>query len=217
MPRYTVCPYYIDENKLTISCEDVIRRFDCFDDKWGYMDSYCDAAWYECPYAANMNLAYEEQEKGDDKAVEKNKTQALETEVKGLHVKLGRAEKKIERMQKKIDELRSVNQSFINVNENLEKQKKEFYKRWRDAKDIVDKRNEELEQQIAKLVIIYEQRMCYLIEMYAPDKILVEDSVAEWAGDKEFALVHDADPEHGRYWKVVFKEDVKDKNVPDGE
>lgn len=33
MPRYTLCPYYKDENKKSISCEDAIRRFDALNSK----------------------------------------------------------------------------------------------------------------------------------------------------------------------------------------
>ena len=106
MPRYTLCPYYIDENRRTISCEDVIRRFDSIDEKYGYMDEYCDDAWEDCPYAIAMNKAYDEAEKGDEMAVEKNKLAALETELKGVHIKLGRAEKKI-------DELNATGQKTV--------------------------------------------------------------------------------------------------------
>jgi hypothetical protein len=59
--------------------------------------------------------------------------------------------------------------------------------------------------------------MAYLIEQFAPERMLVEDDVEAWAGDKEFAIVHDADQEHGRYWKVVYKDDVKDTDTQDTE
>ena len=203
MPRYTLCPYYIDENRRTISCEDVIRRFDSIDEKYGYMDEYCDDAWEDCPYAIAMNKAYDLVEKGDEMAVEKNKLAALETELKGVHIKLGRAEKKI-------DELKEVNKSFIRRNEELESMRKRDYKRWREAQAKLDKGDDQIQQELAKLAVIYEQRMAYLIEKFAPGKKLVENDVKTWAGDKEFALVHDADKDNGLYWKVVYREDGTD-------
>lgn len=211
MARYTLCPFYIDESEKahTISCEDVIRMWDSAEEKCAYMDTYCDASWMECPYAKAMTDAYEAEEKGDDKAVEKNKMAALEKEIRGLYIKLGR-------YKKKIDELRAVNQSFVNTNESLEKQKKEFYKRWRTAQAELEKDKSDINQELAKLGIIYEQRMAYLIENFAPNKVLLEEDVKTWAGEKEFALVPDYTEHEQLAWKVVYKTDeCKSDHVPD--
>ena len=71
MPRYTRCPFYIDENKLTISCEDVCRSFDSMDEKWTWMDMYCDTwDWMKCPHAADISEAYRKAEEGDVMAIE---------------------------------------------------------------------------------------------------------------------------------------------------
>lgn len=200
MPRYTICPFYIDENKLTISCEDVIRRFDDLRDKCDYMDTYCDASWIECPHARRMTEAYDAQEKGDNKAVEKNKIASLETEVKGLHIKLGRAEKKIEKLQ-------AVNNSFIGKNEDLEKQKKSYYERWKAADTQLKEYERRIGAQIQTLSEIYEQRLAYMIETCMPDRKLYEDEIQEWAGDRAYAIILEEDA-HGKYWKVVFEEDA---------
>ena len=215
--RIPLCPFYKDEKNKSISCEDVYRSFPSIKKKYAWMDMFCDEwDWMKCPYAVDLNEAYERLEKGDKKALEKHEIEALRKELKSISTKLGRAEKRIERQQKKIDQLRAVNKSFTSVNNSLEHQKKEFYKRWRSAQDEVDKGNDLVLEELGKLGIIYEQRMCYLIDKFVPDKILCEDDVQKWAGDRSFALVADADAEHGRYWKVVFKNDGKtDNNIPD--
>lgn len=207
MPRYTKCPYYQSDKRQTITCEDACRRFKSLDDKWTWMDKYCDKAWESCKFAMDMNKAYRRQEEGDITALDKEKVTALGKENSKLLSALGRAEKRISRQQKKIDELRAVNKSFTSVNNSLEQQKKDYYSRWRSALDELNKVNESVMAELNKLGSIYEQRMAYLIEQYAPDGVLAEDDVAAWAGDKEFAIVLDANADHGRFWKVVYKDD----------
>ena len=207
MPRYTKCPYFQSEKRQTISCEDIVRRFKSLEAKWSHMDRFCDADYMSCQYAIDLRRAYEKTEKGDIRALDKEKITALQKEHAKLLSALGRAEKRIERQQKKIDELRAVNRSFTSVNNSLEQQKKDYYSRWRKAQDELDKGNDSVMAELNKLGSIYEQRMAYLIEQFAPDRVLVEDDVAAWAGEKEFAIVLDADEPHGRYWKVVYKDD----------
>ena len=145
--------------------------------------------------------------------MEKQKIESMQKELKSLSSKLGRAEKRIERQQKKIDELRAVNTSFTNVNNSLEKQKKEFYTRWRKAQDELDKGNETVMEELRRLGDIYEQRMCYLIDRF-DDGFFCESDVERWAGDREFALVRQYDEDLGdMVWKVVFKEDEPDKDI----
>lgn len=213
--RIPLCPFYKDEKNKSISCEDVYRSFPSVKKKYAWMDMYCDEwNWMRCPYAVDLNEAYARLEKGDKKALEKHEIEALRKELKSISTKLGRAEKRIERQQKKIDQLRAVNNSFTIVNNKLEQQKKEFYGRWRTAQAELNKGNEQVLEELGMLGIIYEQRMCCLIDKFAPEKILREDDVKEWAGDRDFALVADADAEHGRFWKVVFKRD-ENEDIPD--
>ena len=210
MGRFTICPYYIDENKRSISCEDVCRTYCSVEDKIGWMKMYCDTwDWMKCPYAADRSEAYARKEKGDDTALDEQEKAALDKENKYLRTLLGKADKKIERQQKRIDELMGVNQSFTAVNQNLEKQKKDYYGRWRKAQAALDKGDEKIRQDLAKLGIIYEQRMAYLIDMYAPGKVIYEDDIEEWAKDRAFALVHQY--EEGRLlWMVKFEEKTHD-------
>ena len=214
MPRYTMCPFYVDENKKSISCEDICRTYKTLECKYDWMTMYCDSwEWMKCPYAIDRSEAYAAYEKGDVKALENQEIKALEKENKYLRTLLGKAEKRVERQQKKIDELRAVNQSFTNVNNSLEKQKKEFYKRWRTAQDELDKGNETVMEELNRLGNIYEQRMCYLIDRFA-DGFFCESDVERWAGDREFALVRQYDEDLGdMVWKVVFKEDEPDKDI----
>ena len=214
MPRYTMCPFYVDENKKSISCEDICRTYKTMECKYDWMTMYCDSwEWMKCPYAIDRSEAYAAYEKGDVKALENQEIKALEKENKYLRTLLGKAEKRVERQQKKIDELRAVNQSFTNVNNSLEKQKKEFYTRWRKAQDELDKGNETVMEELRRLGDIYEQRMCYLIDRFA-DGFFCESDVERWAGDREFALVRQYDEDLGdMVWKVVFKEDEPDKDI----
>ena len=214
MPRYTMCPFYVDENKKSISCEDICRTYKTLECKYDWMTMYCDSwEWMKCPYAIDRSEAYAAYEKGDVKALENQEIKALEKENKYLRTLLGKAEKRVERQQKKIDELRAVNQSFTNVNNSLEKQKKEFYTRWRKAQDELDKGNETVMEELRRLGDIYEQRMCYLIDRFA-DGFFCESDVEKWAGDREFALVRQYDEDLGdMVWKVVFKEDEPDKDI----
>lgn len=212
--RIPFCPFYKDEKNKSISCEDTYHVFSNVKQKYAWMDMFCDEwEWTKCPYAIDLTEAYDRLEKGDVKALEKQKIEAMQKELKSLSSKLGRAEKRIERQQRKIDELRAVNHSFTNVNNSLENQKKEFYKRWRAAQDELDKGNETIMEELRRLGDIYEQRMCYLIDRFA-DGFFCESDVERWAGDREFALVRKYDEDLGdMVWKVVFKEDGEDNNV----
>ena len=222
MPRYTRCPYYIDENKLTISCEDVCRTYDSINEKLSWMDLYCDSwDWMRCPYAADRSEAYKKIEEGDAMALEEQKDKATKNEIKSLQTKLGRLTKKVERMQKKIDELRAVNQSYTRVNQNLEKQKADFYAKWRSAESRVRAQDDAIWNEISSLASIYEQRMAYLIDTYCPDKKLRERDVEDWAKDRAYAIVatkiedEEAGIEGEPAWKVVFQEEEEENE--DGE
>lgn len=205
MPRYTRCPFYIDENKLTISCEDVCRSFDSMDEKWTWMDMYCDSwDWMKCPYAIDISEAYRKAEEGDVMAIENQEISALKKEVHALRTKLGAVTKKSERLQKRLDESKELVKSYQRKNEDL-------YRKWRSLDDKVRKDDDRIWNELGSLSEIYEQRMAYLIDTCCPDKRLYEEDVEAWAKDKEFALVFDRDDVESnpfrRTWKVVFKED----------
>lgn len=214
--RIPFCPFYKDEKNKSISCEDTYHVFENENEKYAWMDMYCDGwDWAVCPYAMDLTEAYERLEKGDEKALEMQKIESMRKELKSLSSKLGRAEKRIQRQQKKIDDLRAVNKSFVSVNDSLERQKKEFYSRWRSAQAELDKGNDAVMAELQKLGTIYEQRMCYLMDKYAEGSFS-ETDVSAWAEDKQFALVNEYDEDVGVIWKVVF-DSGKSDNVPDAE
>lgn len=200
MPRYTRCPFYIDENKLTISCEDVCRSYDSLDEKWAWMDMYCDSwDWMRCPYAMDISEAYRKAEEGDVMAIEEQEIKALKKENHALRTKLGTQTKKAERLMRRLDEQKELVKSYQRRNEAL-------YKKWRDAFEKVRGEDDQIWNEMVTLTQIYEQRMCYLIDTYADGKFYDEDAEA-WAGDKEFKLAVDYEEDSRKAWKVVFNED----------
>ena len=207
MSRYTLCPYFEHgKRKSRITCEDTYRWFDSDEEKSNWMDMYCDNEWTKCPYAIELNEVYERLEKGDEKALENHKIEAMEKELKSMATKLGTAEKKLERAQKRVDELTAINKSFISKNEDLEKQKRSYYEKYRKADTQLKEFERKIPEQLTGIVLMYEQRMSYLIENFVPGRKLFEEDVKEWAGDKEFALTSDYE-DNELAWKVVFKED----------
>ena len=193
MPRYTRCPFYIDESRHSISCEDVCRSYDSSDRKWAWMDMYCDSwDWMKCPYAADRAEAYKRYEEGDDMALTEQELKAQKKEIESLIRKLGRANKKLDKARAK--------------NQDLESQKRIYFEKWKKAEEQLNEYEKKIADQLGVMAGIYEQRMAYLIDSYAADKRLYEQEVEHWAGDRAFAIIHDEDAA-GRFWKVVFQEE----------
>ena len=203
MPRYTLCPYYIDESRKTISCEDVCRSFDSTDSKWAWTDMYCDSwDWMKCPYAMDRSEAYRRFEEGDTEALEEQKEKATKNEVRSLTTKLGRLSKKLSKLQAK--------------NQDLEAQKKIYYDKWRAAEDQLREYERKIADQVMGIANAYEARLAYMMDMFS-DGTLNESDVNEWLQGKEWAIVKN---DYG--FELVFKEeeetkDVKDNNVQDSE
>lgn len=209
-----ICPYYVDENKATITCEDVCRSHKTADRKWQWMDMYCLSwDWMKCPYAADLSDAYRRFEEGDKRALDEHKEKAKKGEIHSLRIKLGQANKRIERQQKKIDELRAVNQSFTNVNMNLEKQNKDLHRKWRELSDRMAEYEEAIASQVQIIADAYEARLAYMIDRYGTFSDL---DVDEWRKDKAFALVYDEDDDGYPCWNLVFKEDEEGDEESDG-
>lgn len=213
--HYTLCPFYVDENKKTVSCEDVCRSFNDMDEKWQWMAMYCDNDWMSCPFTADLNEAYYRQEKGDVTALQDHEIKALKSENRSLTIKLGKADKKIARLQKAFDKEKELNKSWQRQHEEDEKKKKMFFGRWKNAEAELDERSRKAIVELEKLGGIYEQRMCYLIDKFAPNGKVSEADVQEWAGERAFALVHDYDENEGLMWKVAFEE-KEDAETDDG-
>ena len=198
--RYTRCPFYIDESRKTISCEDVCRSYNSMKQKWAWMNMYCDSwDWMKCPYAADISEAYKRYEEGDEMALIEQELKAQKKEIESLLRKLGRANKKLDKERAK--------------NKDLESQKKIYFEKWRKADEQLREYEKKMADQIGAMAGIYEQRMAYLIDSYADDGRLYEQEVEHWAGDRAFAIVHDEDGA-GRFWKVVFQEE-ETEDVPE--
>ena len=210
-----ICPYYRADNYKSITCEDTYRILRDERQKKAWTGMYCDSwDWMRCPYAVGMTEAYERLEKGDKDAVENHENEALKNELKKISIKLGIAEKRNRRQQKKIDELRGINQSLTTENLNLNKQKNDFYRKWRDAASHNQAFEEKVFDQVQKISRMYEQRIAYLIENFVPDKRFRESDVSEWAEDKAFALVYERDEEEDdipleRCWQVKYGEETE--------
>ena len=216
MPNFNhipICPYYQSEKKKSISCEDTFRRFDSTSRRNAWLTMYCDSwDWMRCPYAADLSEAYERYEKGDEMAIENHEIEALRKELKSVTTKLGRAEKRTERQQKKIDELRSVNQSLTNAKIALDKKSRHFQMRYNEAAEHNKEFEQKIFDQVQKISRMYEQRICYLIEEFVPDKRFTESDVSEWAEDKAFALVYERDEDemYEPYWAVKYGEETEE-------
>ena len=59
MGRFALCPYFMSEKKLSISCEDTVRQFYTKEDKIRQLKDHCDSAWESCQYAKALNELYE--------------------------------------------------------------------------------------------------------------------------------------------------------------
>ena len=198
MSRYTLCPFYIDENKKSISCEDVCRQYSSMDEKNEWMKMYCDSMdWMRCPYAVDLNEAYYRKEKGDEQALENNKIKSMKKEIRSLSTKLGAAEKKNERLQSKAEL---------------------FHKKWRESENALVKYKDNVAGQLQGIVETYETRLAYLMDTYAGGEFEDAD-VDKWLEGKSFAIVYKKrDDGKGRpYWKVVFEDADNDDGTIQGD
>ena len=182
-----ICPYYMNEFNRSISCEDVCRAFDSLNSKNAWMMQYCDSwDWMRCPYAIDLTEAYARKEKGDEKALEKNKIKALEKENKGLQTNLGRATKKIERLHQ--------------INDMMQK-------KWKTAEKLLDDYQKHESERYFAMARLYEDRIAYLIDTHCGGR-LAEADVKAWAEGKEYALTFDkesVDP----IWIVKTREETE--------
>ena len=59
MGRFALCPYFMSEKRLSISCEDTVRQFYSKGEKTKQLNCYCDRDWKSCRYAIALNDLYE--------------------------------------------------------------------------------------------------------------------------------------------------------------
>ena len=114
MGRYILCPYFVSEKatRLTITCEDCIRRFDSLDEKEKHIKAYCEASWSDCPFASHMNQIYERIEEMDEKQkmIELLKSQLITSREnnKRLVADVGREKKRREKAERTIADMNRI-------------------------------------------------------------------------------------------------------------
>lgn len=183
--RITLCPFYRDEKNLSISCEDVFRRFRWKSQKERWLDKFCDKDWQDCPHAIELNEMYEKM--GDlmnekDKRLEEleHQLKAVKKELRKTATMLGKTEKRDSAKEQQIKEFRKKNRM-------LEKRYMEYSKKL--AQD--EKHFERMENQLKGIAGMYEGRLAYLISELG-DGTFSENDFREWQKGKEYALTYDA-------------------------
>lgn len=217
--RYTLCPFYVDENRKTVSCEDVCRCFNDMDEKWRWMAMYCDSDWMSCPFAIDLNEAYYRQEKGDSMALQEHEINALKSENKSLRIKLGLAEKKIDKLQKKIDELQALKQSWFRKSEEDEKKKRMFFERMREAQEAKLDIEKNVYKELQELEVAFGDRMKYL--MSKTGSTFEESDAKKWCEENaNMLLIGHFKAEDGNItWELKEAEEVEDgsEDIPEEE
>lgn len=190
--RITLCPYYRNESGLTISCEDVIRRFRWLGQKKKYMDTYCDDKWQMCPYAMELTRLYE---RGED--MSEHEVKALNKELKKTVTMLGRSQRREAAKDDTIKELRRKNKV---LEDRLMKMKREKAQNIKNEKKVYD--------QIRGLTEMYEARFAYLMSEFNCGE-LDEKEVEKWSEGKEFAIVADKKDDQGHVtrWRVIVRDE----------
>lgn len=212
-----ICPYYVAEGRTGITCEDCRRAFADDAEKAEWTGKYCYTWSYgSCPYAAELTKMYERIEGGAEveRTELEQQVKSLSREVNHKNSLIGKQKKRMLRMQKKIDDLRAVNESYMRVNDSLEKQKTRYYRKARVAEEQLAAKNDRLYEEITKLTQIYEQRLVYLIDRYCPAG-LPESEVKAWAEGREIAITGEYDEESGLVWHAKWRYASEDDETED--
>ena len=180
--RYTLCPFYEHDKRLTITCEDTFRRWDSRKDKARWMDTYCDDAWKTCPYAISLLQMYDRIERGDNMAEAQHKIEALDAELRKMSIKLGMAERKIDDRDKEIRRLKHELSAA------------------RDQSMVMLARMQTTAE-------AYEGRFAYLMTEYGPGTFS-EEAFRKWSAGKEFRIEGTDPGEDGKptVWKATVRE-----------
>lgn len=65
--KFYVCPYYVDDKVMHVSCEGkTFLRFPTMDSCRKYLEKYCAGDWKSCSYAQSMNEFYEGEDNGNN-------------------------------------------------------------------------------------------------------------------------------------------------------
>lgn len=211
MPNNThipICPYFRDEKKRSISCEDIFRSFPSGEAKNAWMEMFCDRWEYElCPYAAALGDMYERIDKGADMTEEQMKQQinAMKKELKYKAVLLGKADKRLEAKDQEIKDLRKKNRE-------IESLRAEEYRKRRKAEIEVERHGVKATDQLKQIIETYKDVMCFLLYHNAPDG-LSEQEVSAWAKehrDAAYSVLRMPCKGGDMLWQLVTQEVKKD-------
>lgn len=218
--RYTLCPFYLTHRTKTVRCEGVYKYFEKPKDMGAWMDAYCDKDWTSCEYAKKMLEAYEAEERGDEEAVDKVKSEEMRKEYVAMLTKLGKAEGRVRDLGKEVHDLEAQNAVLRSKIDDLSEEKakvdkllKKEIKSRREANKAIEEVSGKVYAQMQEISHIYEARFCFFLDTYCDGKIS-EETIRKWAEGKSFALVGDSEEGVGRVWKVLFdaQEGSKDES-----
>ena len=103
MGRFALCPFFMNEKRLSISCEDTVRQFYSKAEKKKQLKLYCDSDWQKCQYAIALNNLYERMDemssqKDRDVAALEHQVMVRKKENEELRQTVGRLNAKISSM-----------------------------------------------------------------------------------------------------------------------
>ena len=184
MARYVICPFFRHEKKTrSVACEDTYHTFERPEDKYAWMDAYCCSEWMECLYARDLDDAYTRIEEGDERALEHEKIEAMEKEMRRLSTLIGKQARKIEAREDEIKELRKKNKILDNQKESFQGRVREQMARIAALDKKVDhlqgKGLASIESSLMKMKASYEMCLCYLIAKHEGGSIS-DQAACEW-------------------------------------
>ena len=181
------CPYYRNEKKVTITCEDTIRSFRSPKHKQDQIERYCanDNEWRKCQYAARLEEVYRAD--GGEEALQAHYADARYRELLKMISEAGRKRKETERLVSERKELTAKLEASQKINHRLQAAEK----RIREKMDMATK-------EINTLANLYEQIFAYLLTGSMAESLDIE-AVDEWARHNEYRMI----PEYGDNKKIV--------------
>lgn len=200
--RTTLCPYYRDEKNLSISCEDTYRRFRWPAQKKRWLDTYCDKAWKECPYAQELDKLYERMGgKMDEREKLGHDLKAKEKELRKVSAMMGKLEKrekekdeKIRRLQKERNALESL---YIKVRKELE---------------LSNRSRKRVAEENAGLSQWYVGIIAYLVSEFAGGSLSLRDAYA-WLEEHEYKISENTTKD---IWEITAREVKNDEHKSGG-
>lgn len=136
MESYVVCPYFIRERKLSITCEDTIRHYPSPEAKLRQMNTYCYTSWKGCPFASKLDRIYNQDipcNKIKEQIME-NKIEEQAKEINKLMSENGKLKRKVETLKSQIEERDKV----------AEKNHEMYMKSLRRKEDLMKAKNEQI-------------------------------------------------------------------------